>query len=126
MLLSIQVLYSSLRFHEVKITIQVVATIGVKRGHTSHLKLIIVIGKFSQWKSKGPIVLLMKHISIKVWFQDRINSFHLVIGLRVKFSRQSQFHFKPSAVVLPEATWKLRSTVGDNGMRKLIKPPYLY
>jgi hypothetical protein len=92
MLLSSQVFYSTLIFYEVKIQMQVAVTIGMKRANASGLKLMIISSKFTYWKSKRPIVLLIEHISTKILFQNGLDSFYLAFNFCMKSCRQSQLY----------------------------------
>jgi hypothetical protein len=89
MLLRNQVLQWSLRFCKVKIQKWMVATIGVKRGNTGGLGLIIVSRKICQRKPEIPMVLQMECVNMAMLFKNSMDSLFVAIGFGVKRCQQS-------------------------------------
>jgi hypothetical protein len=59
------------------------ALVGIEGSDVSGFRLVIVGGKLSQEKLKGPVILLVGYIGREILFQDGIHPFCLTIGLKM-------------------------------------------
>ncbi len=63
--------------------VRVVSFVSEERGHTSSLTRRVVVGKLSQRKQLGPVVLLVVAVGVEVLFEGLIDLLGLTISFRM-------------------------------------------
>ena len=82
--------------------VRVVSLVSEERGHTGSLARCIVVGKLSQRKQLGPVVLLVVAVGAEVLFEGLIDLLSLTIPFRMIPRSEVEFYIKRCAEAAEE------------------------